>query len=46
MLGISVRHIEVFVTIAATGSVGAAAQRLLETQPAVSMALAELERQL
>ncbi|SHI19699.1 LysR substrate-binding domain-containing protein [Pollutimonas bauzanensis] len=46
MLGISVRHIEVFVTIAATGSVGAAAQRLFVTQPAVSMALAELERQL
>ncbi len=46
MLGISVRHIEVFVTVAAAGSVGAAAQRLFVTQPAVSMALAELERQL
>ncbi len=46
MLGISVRQIEVFITIAATGTVGAAAERLFVTQPAVSMALAELERQL
>ncbi|HUG57579.1 MAG TPA: LysR substrate-binding domain-containing protein [Candidimonas sp.] len=46
MLGISVRQLEVFVTISATGTVGAAAERLFVTQPAVSMALAELERQL
>ncbi|RTZ47498.1 LysR family transcriptional regulator [Candidimonas sp. SYP-B2681] len=46
MLSISVRQIEVFVTIAATGSVGRAAERLFVTQPAVSMALSELERQL
>ncbi|NYT63953.1 LysR family transcriptional regulator [Alcaligenaceae bacterium] len=46
MLGISVRQLEVFVSIAATGTVGAAAERLFVTQPAVSMALAELERQL
>lgn len=46
MIGISIRQLEVFVTIAATGTVGAAAQRLFVTQPAVSMALGELERQL
>ncbi|WP_353153471.1 LysR substrate-binding domain-containing protein [Pollutimonas bauzanensis] len=46
MIGISVRQLEVFVTISATGTVGAAAERLFVTQPAVSMALAELERQL
>lgn len=46
MIGISIRQLEVFVTISATGTVGAAAERLFVTQPAVSMALAELERQL
>ena len=46
MIGISVRQLEVFVAIASTGSVRAAAERLFVTQPAVSMALAELERQL
>lgn len=46
MIGISVRQLEVFITISATGTVGAAAQRLFVTQPAVSMALSELERQL
>lgn len=46
MLGISVRQLEVFVAVASAGTVSAAAQRLFLTQPAVSMALAELERQL
>lgn len=46
MIGISLRQLEVFVTIAATGTVRAAAQRLHITQPAVSMALAQLERRL
>lgn len=46
MIGISLRQLDVFVSIAATGSVRAAAERLHVTQPAVSMALAELERQL
>ena len=46
MIGISIRHLEVFVAISATGSVRAAAERLFVTQPAVSMALADLERQL
>mgnify|MGYP003582343395 CR=1 FL=1 len=46
MIGISIRQLEVFVAISATGSVRAAAERLFVTQPAVSMALAELERQL
>lgn len=46
MLGISVRQLEVFVSIASAGTVGGAAERLFVTQPAVSMALAELERQL
>lgn len=46
MIGISTRQLEVFVTIAATGAVRQAAQRLFVTQPAASMALAELERQL
>ncbi|GAB2905182.1 LysR family transcriptional regulator [Paralcaligenes sp. KSB-10] len=46
MIGISIRQLEVFVSIAATGSVRTAAERLFVTQPAVSMALAELERQL
>jgi len=42
----SPRQLEVFVRIAQLGSVRAAAQRLHMTQPAASMALAELERQL
>ncbi|HUH40979.1 MAG TPA: LysR family transcriptional regulator [Castellaniella sp.] len=46
MIGISVRQIEVFVSIAANGSVRGAADELHLTQPAISMALAELERQL
>ncbi|PLC52174.1 LysR family transcriptional regulator [Pollutimonas nitritireducens] len=46
MIGISVRQLEVFVSVALTGTVGTAAQQLSVTQPAVSMALAELERQL
>src|SRR5690606_15788140 len=46
MLGISLRQIEVFASIAATGSVRGAAEHLHLTQPAISMALAELERQL
>jgi len=46
MLGISLRQIEVFASIAATGSVRGAAEQLHLTQPAISMALAELERQL
>lgn len=46
MLGISVRQIEVFASIAATGSVRGAAEQLHLTQPAISMALAEFERQL
>lgn len=46
MIPISVRQIEVFVAIAASGTVRAAAERLFVTQPAVSMALSELERQL
>lgn len=46
MNGISLRQLEIFVTIAATGTVRATAQRLHVTQPAISMALAQLERQL
>ena len=46
MIPISVRQIEVFVNIAATGSARTTADRLCVSQPAVSMALAELERQL
>lgn len=46
MIGISLKQLEVFVAIASTGTVRAAADRLFVTQPAVSMALAELERQL
>lgn len=44
MIGISPRQLEVFVAIARAGSVRAAAERLHLTQPAASMALAELER--
>jgi DNA-binding transcriptional LysR family regulator len=46
MLNVSLRQLEVFVQIALHGSVRAAAQRLYLTQPAASMALAEMERQL
>src|SRR3546814_15046799 len=46
MIGISLKQLEVFVAIASAGTVRAAAERLFVTQPAVSMALAELERQL
>lgn len=46
MIGISLRQLEVFVNIAASGTVRGAAERLHVTQPAISMALAELERQL
>lgn len=46
MIGISLRQLEVFVNIAATGTVRLAADRLSVTQPAISMALAEFERQL
>lgn len=44
MIGISTRQLEVFVAIATTGTVGRAAANLFITQPAASMALAELER--
>ncbi|MDE2155944.1 MAG: LysR family transcriptional regulator [Xanthomonadaceae bacterium] len=46
MINISPRQLEVFVQIALHGSVRAAAERLYLTQPAASMALAEMERQL
>ncbi len=46
MIGISPRQLEVFAAIAATGSARAAAEMLHLTQPAVSMALAELEKHL
>ncbi|MHA6205429.1 LysR family transcriptional regulator [Dyella soli] len=46
MLNISPRQLEVFVQIARLGSVRAAAEQLHLTQPAASMALAEMERQL
>jgi DNA-binding transcriptional LysR family regulator len=46
MLNVSLRQLEVFVQIAQHGSVRAAAERLHLTQPAASMALAEMERQL
>jgi DNA-binding transcriptional LysR family regulator len=46
MIGISIRQLEVFVAVASAGSVRAAAARLSVTQPAVSMALSELERQI
>lgn len=46
MIGITLKQLEAFVSIAAQGTVGAAAQKLHVTQPAVSMMLAELERQL
>ncbi|WP_049621645.1 LysR family transcriptional regulator [Frateuria defendens] len=46
MLNISPRQLEVFVQTALLGSVRAAAARVHLTQPAASMALGELERQL
>lgn len=46
MIHISPRQLEVFVAIAAAGSVRGAAERLHLTQPAASMALSELERHL
>lgn len=46
MVNISPRQLEVFVQIARVGSVRAAAEVLHLTQPAASMALAEMERQL
>ncbi|NCT67134.1 MAG: LysR family transcriptional regulator [Rhodanobacteraceae bacterium] len=44
MIAVSPRQLEVFCAIAAAGSVRAAADQLGLTQPAASMALAELER--
>ncbi len=44
MIRVSPRQLEVFVAIAARGSVRAAAEHVHLSQPAVSMALAELER--
>ncbi|MGH8156305.1 MAG: LysR family transcriptional regulator, partial [Rhodanobacteraceae bacterium] len=44
MNAISPRQLEVFTAIAATGSVRAAAEAVHLTQPAASMAMAELER--
>lgn len=44
MLNVSPRQLEVFVHAAASGSLSAAAARLHLTQPAASMALAEMER--
>jgi DNA-binding transcriptional LysR family regulator len=46
MINISPRQLNVFVQIAVQGSVRAAADQLHLTQPAASMALAEMERQL
>ncbi|TAN05077.1 MAG: LysR family transcriptional regulator [Rhodanobacteraceae bacterium] len=46
MTHISLRQLEVFVQVARLGSARAAAERLHMTQPAASMALAEMERQL
>ncbi|MFC4764418.1 LysR substrate-binding domain-containing protein [Dyella koreensis] len=46
MINISPRQLEVFVQVARLGSVRAAAETLHLTQPAASMALAEMERQL
>ncbi len=46
MINISPRQLDVFVHIALLGSVRAAAEQLHLTQPAASMALAEMERQL
>jgi DNA-binding transcriptional LysR family regulator len=46
MINISPRQLQVFVQVALHGSVRAAAERLHLTQPAASMALAQMERQL
>ena len=46
MIGISPRQLEVFAAVATRGSVRMAAEQLHLTQPAASMALAELERRL
>ncbi|HEX7387857.1 MAG TPA: LysR substrate-binding domain-containing protein [Castellaniella sp.] len=46
MIGISTRQLEVFIAVATLGSVRRAADQLHLTQPAVSMALADLERHL
>ena len=46
MIGISPRQLEVFAAVAELGSVRAAAGRLHLTQPAVSMALAQMESRL
>lgn len=46
MIPISIRHLEVFAAVASSGTVKAAAASLFITQPAASMALAELERQI
>jgi len=46
MHAISPRQLEVFVAVATAGSVRAASERLFLSQPAASMALAELERQI
>lgn len=45
MQAASPRQLQVFVAIAVSGSVRAASERLFLSQPAASMALAELERQ-
>lgn len=46
MHAVSPRQLEVFVAVATAGSVRAAGERLFLSQPAASMALAELERQI
>lgn len=46
MIGVSPRQLEVFAAVAELGSVRAAAERLHLTQPAVSMALAQMESRL
>ena len=46
MLSISPRQLQVFVQVVAGGSLRAAAEALHMTQPAASMALAEMEKQL
>ena len=46
MIGISPRQLEVFAAVAELGTVRAAAERLHLTQPAVSMALAQMESRL
>ncbi|CAM5190825.1 DNA-binding transcriptional LysR family regulator OS=Castellaniella defragrans OX=75697 GN=HNR28_000464 PE=3 SV=1 [Castellaniella defragrans] len=46
MIGISIRQLEVFIAVATSGTVRRAAEQLHLTQPAVSMALSDLERHL